>query len=50
MSKITSNGKQFTVTIPIELVKLMGWDTKTEVVISKYPEKNLVYIEEIKKK
>ena len=50
MAKISSTGKQFTITIPKELMQLMGWNVNTEVIITKYPEKNIVYIEEIKKK
>ena len=50
MSKISSTGKQFTITIPKELMYIMGWGKDTDVVISKYPEKNVVYIEKIRKK
>ena len=49
MAKITSTGKQFVVTVPKDLMETMGWDENTEIIISKYPEKNIVYIEEIKK-
>ena len=47
MAKISSTGKQFTITIPKELMKILGWDKDTEVIISKYPEKRILYIEEI---
>ena len=50
MAKISSTGKQFTITIPKELMKMMDWDDNTEVVISKYPEKDILFIEKIKKK
>lgn len=50
MAKISSTGKQFTITIPKELMKIMDWDENTEVVISKYPEKDILFIEKIKKK
>ena len=50
MAKISSTGKQFTITVPKELMQIMGWDKDTEVLISKYPEKNIVYIEKLKKK
>lgn len=48
MSKIQYNKKQYTVTIPKELVKLLGWGKNTEVLLSKYPEKDILYIEKIK--
>ena len=50
MSKISSTGKQFTVTIPKELMQIMEWSKDTEVIISKYPEKDIIFIEKIKKK
>ena len=49
MSKIMFTGKQFVVTIPKDLAEVMGWDSDTEVIISKYPEKNIVFIEKIKR-
>lgn len=50
MAKISSTGKQFTITIPKELMQIMEWDKHTEVVISKYPEKDIIFIEKIRKK
>ncbi len=50
MPKIQYNKKQYTVTIPKEIIKLLGWDKNTEVVISKYPEKDIIYLEKIKQK
>ena len=50
MAKISFTGKQYTITIPKDLIELMGWDENTEVVISKFPEKNIVFIEKISKK
>lgn len=50
MAKISSTGKQFTITIPKELMQIMNWDKDTEVIISKYPEKGILFIEKIKKK
>ena len=50
MAKISSTGKQFTITVPKELMRMMDWDEHTEVVISKYPEKNILFIEKIRKK
>ena len=47
MAKISYTGKQYTITIPKDLMKLMGWDKNTEIIISKYPEKNLLYMEAI---
>ena len=49
MAKIMSTGKQFVVTIPKDLIEIMGWDKDTEVIISKYPNKDLLFIEKIKK-
>jgi len=50
MVKLLSTGKQFVVTISPDLVKRMGWKKGTEVIISKVLDKDLLYIEEIKKK
>ncbi len=50
MAKISYTGKQYTITIPKDLMQMMGWDKDTEVIISKYPDKNILYIEKIKKK
>ena len=50
MAKIQSTGKQFTITISPDLIKRMGWKKGTEVIISKIPEKDMLYIEEIRKK
>ncbi|NOZ81412.1 MAG: hypothetical protein GXP63_07135 [DPANN group archaeon] len=49
MTRVLSTGKQFVITIPKDLISLMGWVKGTEVLISKFPEKNLLYIEEVKK-
>jgi hypothetical protein len=49
MAKISSTGKQFIITVPKDLMVLMEWDKDTDIVISKYPDKNILYIEEIKK-
>ncbi len=48
MSKIMSTGKQHIITIPKELMKIMGWNKDTEIIISKYPQKDMLYIEEIR--
>lgn len=50
MAKISSTGKQFTITIPKELMQIMGWDKNTEVIIGKYPEREIIFIERIKTK
>lgn len=50
MAKLQSTGKQFTVTISPDLVKRMGWKKGTEVIIGKDHDKDLLYIEEIKKR
>ena len=49
MVKITFTGKQYVITIPKDIVELMGWDKGTEVVISNYPEKEIVFIEKLKR-
>jgi len=50
MAKISSTGKQFTLTIPKDIMLMMEWNKDTEVVIAKYPGKQILYIEEIKAK
>ncbi|MBI2134841.1 AbrB/MazE/SpoVT family DNA-binding domain-containing protein [Candidatus Woesearchaeota archaeon] len=50
MVKITFTGKQYVVTIPKDMVDLMGWDKSTEVIISKYPDKDFLFVEQIKKR
>lgn len=50
MAKISFTGKQYTITVPKDLMEVMGWDKDTEIVISKYPEKDMLFIERIDKK
>lgn len=50
MARISSTGKQFTVTIPKDLMSIMGWGRSTEIVISKYPGKEILFIEKIRRK
>lgn len=50
MVKLLFTGKQYMITISPDLVKKMGWKRGTELIISKIPEKELLYIEEIKKR
>lgn len=50
MVKITFTGKQYVITIPKDIVELMNWDNDTEVIISKYPNRDFLFIEEIKKR
>ena len=50
MAKISNTGKQFTITIPKDLMQIMEWDEDTEVIISKYPEKDILFIEKIKRR
>ena len=50
MSKILDTGKQYIVTIPKDIIELMGWRKGSTIIISKYPDKNILFIEEIKKK
>ena len=47
MAKISYTGKQYTITLPKDLMKIIGWDNDTEIIIGKYPEKNILYIEKI---
>ena len=47
MAKISSTGKQYTITIPKELVKFLRIDSKNEVIISKFPEKKILFVEKI---
>ena len=49
MSTISFTGKQYIMTIPKDLIELMGWQEGTEILISKYPEKKILYLEKIKK-
>lgn len=50
MVKILFTGKQYMITISPDLVKRMGWKKGTAVIISKIPEKDILYIEEIKER
>ncbi|GEM_PF-3483124 len=50
MAKIVFTGKQYVLTLPKDLVEVMGWGKGTEVLISKYPNKEIVFIEKINKK
>jgi hypothetical protein len=45
-----STGKQFLLTMPKDLIELLGWGKETEVVISKYPGKDILYIEKLPNK
>jgi bifunctional DNA-binding transcriptional regulator/antitoxin component of YhaV-PrlF toxin-antitoxin module len=49
MAKIMFTGKQFVLTIPKDLVEMMGWGKETRVIVSKYPDKDILFIEKIKK-
>ena len=49
MPKIQFNGKQYTVSIPPDSVKRMKWKKGTEVYIEKDPDRNILYIEKMKK-
>jgi hypothetical protein len=49
MTRILSTGKQYVLTIPKDLVELMKWKKGTEVIVSKYPGKRIIYIEEVGK-
>jgi len=47
MAKIQYNGQQYTVTISPEHIERMGWKKGTKVYITKDPERELLYIEEL---
>ena len=47
MARISSTGKQYTITIPKDMIKLLNLDSKSEVVISKFPEKKILFVEKI---
>ena len=49
MAKISSTGKQFTITIPKDLVEILILDSKDEVIISKFPEKKILFVEKLGK-
>ena len=48
MARILHTGKQYVITLSPDIIKKLGWKKGTEVIISKVPGKDLVYIEEIK--
>ena len=49
MSSIVFNGNQHTVTIPVDAIERMGWKKGTKVYIGKDPDRDILYIEEMKK-
>ena len=50
MVKILHTGKQFVITLSPDLIKRMGWKKGTDLLVSKVPDKDLLYIEEMPKK
>ena len=50
MAKISFTGKQFTITIPKDMMEMMNWNENTQIIIGKYPEKNIIFIEKISRK
>ena len=48
MVKIQESGGQYRITIPKELLDLLRWKKGEEIVIAKYPEKNILYLEKVK--
>lgn len=48
MVKLQFNKKQYTITVSNDLVKRMGWKAGAELFISKDPNSDMLYIEEIK--
>jgi hypothetical protein len=48
MVKLQFNKKQYTLTLSSDLVKRMGWKQGAELFISKDPNSDMLYIEEIK--
>ena len=49
MVKISSTGKQHTITIPKDILGILDWDIKFEYVIGKVPEKKILFIGKINK-
>ena len=47
MVKLQFNKKQYTLTISSDLIKRMGWKPGAELFISKDPNSDMLYIEEI---
>ena len=47
MPKILSTGRQYIITISPEIMKTMGWEKGTELILSKVPGEKQVYIEEV---
>ena len=50
MAKISSTGKQFTITIPKDILRILGFNSKDEFIISKFPEKKILFVEKIEQK
>ena len=48
MTKIQFNVRQYTVTISEDNIKRMRWQKGTTVYIAKDPERDMLYVEEIK--
>jgi|APSaa5957512622_1039677.scaffolds.fasta_scaffold134753_2 hypothetical protein len=47
MPKILSTGRQYIITISPEIMKTMGWEKGTELILSKVPGEKQVYLEEV---
>lgn len=47
MPKILSTGRQYIITISPEIMKTMGWEKGTELILSKVPGQKQVYLEEV---
>jgi len=51
MAKLIQNkNKQFSVNLPKDVVESIGWKKGDNIIISKMPEKNIIFIERVKKK
>lgn len=50
MVKIQFNNNQYTVTIGVEHIKRMGWKKGTELYITKHPDMEYLYIQEMESK
>ncbi len=48
MAKIQFNNRQYTVTIPKDIIERMKWKKGTKIIVGKGVENNIVYIEEMK--
>ena len=48
MPTINYTGRQYTLTIPLDAMERMGWKKGTKVYVGKDPERDMLFIEEMK--